>query len=163
MSGLLPLVDDFRSSQKTYYKRRCDSLDFVTYSWGVNLALGESSKCYVNGKADYRLIAGLAAFQDGISRLLIGAKDYRVALMCAEQDPLTCHRTILVCRALKPHQIHIEHILRDGAMESHETAERRLMFEEGENPGQAEIFAPVSANTDVALNRAYDRRGSRSV
>ena len=118
-------------------------------------------EAYVGGKADYRLIATLPTFQEGIVRVLGGAKDYRIALMCAEQDPLTCHRTILVCRALKPHGPRIEHLLRDGSAESHEEAETRLMLEEGEKPGQGDIFASASGDTDVALDRAYDRRGGR--
>jgi hypothetical protein len=27
-----------------------------------------------------------------------GARKYRIALMCAEKDPLQCHRTILVAK-----------------------------------------------------------------
>lgn len=116
---------------------------------------------YIGGKADYQLIADLPAFHEGIQRVLTGAKEYRIALMCAEQDPLTCHRTILICRALKSHQIPIEHVLRDGTAELHEAAEVRLMLEEGENPDQADIFSSQAADTGDALNRAYDRRGSR--
>jgi hypothetical protein len=47
--------------------------------------------------------------------------------MCAEKEPLECHRTILVCRNLKGESIQIKHILGDGGIEDHCDTERRLI------------------------------------
>jgi len=41
-------------------------------------------------------------------------RDFYLALMCAEKDPLTCHRTILVRGTLRL-GIHVEHILGTAA------------------------------------------------
>lgn len=117
-------------------------------------------ECYVAGKAEYERIAKLPVFAEGISRVLTGAAEYRIVLMCAEHDPLTCHRTVLVCRYLKKHDLALAHILRDGRVEPHEQAEHRLMLEEGENPDQTDIFAAAD-EFDSALTRAYTRRGDR--
>jgi uncharacterized protein (DUF488 family) len=54
-------------------------------------------------------------------------RDFRLALMCAEKDPLECHRTILVTRYLDALQIAVEHILEDGNLESHGKALSRLL------------------------------------
>jgi uncharacterized protein (DUF488 family) len=120
----------------------------------------EERECYVEGQAKYEKIARTAAFLDGIARVLKGADTYRIALMCAEQDPLTCHRTILICRHLKASQIPIQHILRDGNLEPHEEVERRLMLEEREDPDQHDMFCE-SASAESALERAYTKRGER--
>jgi uncharacterized protein (DUF488 family) len=117
-------------------------------------------ECYVAGQAEYERIAKLPSFVEGITRLLKGATEYQITLMCAEHDPLTCHRTILVCRHLKSPDLAIEHILRDGSIEIHEQAEHRLMLEEGENPHQTDIFASEN-DLDSALRRAYLKRGGR--
>ena len=114
-------------------------------------------ECYIGGQASYEKIAKLPAFAAGIERLLDGARKYRVALMCAEQDPLTCHRTILVCHELKKHGVLIKHIRRDGALEDHEQAEQRLVEEELGSSGQADMFATAHGFSEI-LERAYARR-----
>ena len=54
--------------------------------------------CYENGKISYNRLSETALFKEGLKRVRQGMKSYRIALMCAEKDPATCHRTILVCR-----------------------------------------------------------------
>src|ERR1700722_6372632 len=114
----------------------------------------DEAECYVNGRASYERISKLPAFADGIKRLLIGAHKYRLTLMCAEHDPLTCHRTILVCHELKKHGILIKHIRRDGALEDHEQAEQRLVEEELGSSGQADMFATAHGFSQI-LEHAY--------
>ena len=60
----------------------------------------QNKQQYRDGVADYEKIAATEAFQAGLRRVLDGAATHRVALMCAEQYPLDCHRCLLVGRAL---------------------------------------------------------------
>lgn len=116
----------------------------------------EESACYVGGQASYSLIAGLPAFRIGLNRIASGAAQMRIALLCAEKDPLTCHRGILVSRELQRMGIPIEHILSDGGLEGHAAAEHRLMQEEGFTPGQMDIFG--DADDASNLETAYQMR-----
>jgi hypothetical protein len=128
----------------------------------------DEPECYVDGQASYDRIAKLPAFAAGIERLLQGAQKYRVALMCAEQDPLTCHRTILVCRELpkyapQQHALAISHICRSGELEAHSQAEQRLVEEElGKQlrSEQTDLFAGRPALAQL-LQQAYERRADR--
>lgn len=90
-------------------------------------ARSEDPACYKNGRVRYPLLARTALFRQGIERVLKGAKDYRVALMCAEKEPLECHRTLLVARALDELGVPIQHILADGRLEMHGDAMLRLL------------------------------------
>ncbi|HEX2791681.1 MAG TPA: DUF488 domain-containing protein [Steroidobacteraceae bacterium] len=117
----------------------------------------EEPECYVDGRAVYDRIAKLPAFAAGIERVLAGAQSYRVALMCAEADPLTCHRTILVCHELKKYPLSITHIRHDGALEDHAQAERRLVEEELGSPEQADMFVTAHGFQEI-LEQAYARR-----
>jgi uncharacterized protein (DUF488 family) len=83
--------------------------------------------CYVNGKVQYELLAKTAAFQSGLERLQAGATKFRVAMMCAEKEPLVCHRTILVSRHLHDRGFDVRHILGTGDLENHESAITRLL------------------------------------
>jgi hypothetical protein len=47
--------------------------------------------------------------------------------MCAEKEPLECHRTLLVARALDHQGIGVKHILGDGRLEPHKCAIERLL------------------------------------
>jgi hypothetical protein len=88
----------------------------------------EEPECYEDGGALYERIEKAEAFQNGIARLLKGVliKGLRVALLCAEKDPLDCHRFALVCRRLKSDIGDIRHII-GGRVEANEETEQRLM------------------------------------
>ena len=57
--------------------------------------------CYEDGCVNFRRLAEREEFKRGIERLLEMRSKYSIALMCAEKDPLQCHRTILIARAIK--------------------------------------------------------------
>jgi uncharacterized protein (DUF488 family) len=85
-------------------------------------ARSEDPSCYEAGRVQYRRLAQTGLFRQGIERVLTGALRYRIALMCAEKEPLDCHRTLLVSRALEASGASIVHILADGNVEpNHET------------------------------------------
>jgi uncharacterized protein (DUF488 family) len=87
----------------------------------------DDPSCYMNGRVQYARLARSDIFSQGIARVIRGASDYRLALMCAEKDPLDCHRTLLVSPALVERGIVVEHILADGRLESHDDAMERLL------------------------------------
>ena len=92
--------------------------------------LGARSKdpsCYRHGNVDYELLACTKLFRSGLERVREGARTHRISLMCAEKDPLDCHRTILVARNLVEQGVTVSHILSDGSVENHDQAMSRLM------------------------------------
>jgi uncharacterized protein (DUF488 family) len=111
--------------------------------------------CYVDGKVQYGRLAGAEIFKHGIRRLLTGMKTYRIALMCAEKDPITCHRMILVCRALRSEPFRINHILEDGSLESLRDSERRLIH--ALKMPQLRLFEGV----EDLIRRAYNVQSDR--
>jgi uncharacterized protein (DUF488 family) len=90
-------------------------------------ARSEDPSCYENGKVQYARLAATPAFKSGIERVLAGAEKFRVALMCAEKEPLDCHRTLLVSRALARAGASIAHIMADGSVEPQEKTLSRLI------------------------------------
>jgi uncharacterized protein (DUF488 family) len=82
---------------------------------------------YEQGKVQYERLALTDLFQQGLARVREGLKNYRIALMCAEKEPLDCHRSVLVARHLARVGIEIQHIHADGRLESHAEAMERLL------------------------------------
>jgi uncharacterized protein (DUF488 family) len=69
-------------------------------------------------------VAHLPAFQRGIDRLLDGAGRYRIAILCAEEDPTECHRRLWVGRALRARGATVLHIRGDGRLDADEALKR---------------------------------------
>ncbi len=90
-------------------------------------ARSEDKNCYRDGQVQYDLLAQTTLFKEGIKRVEQGAKDFRIALMCAEKEPLECHRTILVARRLFENGFAVKHILYDGRVEDHASTIERLI------------------------------------
>ena len=90
-------------------------------------ARSNNPDCYVDGKAVYEKIASTKEFNDGIQRILQGTKNYNISLMCAEKDPITCHRAVLICQHLRESGLDINHILKNGDLETHYNLEERLL------------------------------------
>jgi hypothetical protein len=85
--------------------------------------------------------------------------------MCAEREPLDCHRCLLVARALAARGFTIGHILYDGTIESHATTERRLLDLAGDD---GDLFATglndrmAAAYCSRARAVAYRAKASRA-
>lgn len=89
-------------------------------------ARSDDPACYVDGKLQYDLLAQTPLFQRGLERVYEGAQHFKIALMCAEKEPLECHRTILVSRHLVKLGFSVDHIHADGSLENHADAMERL-------------------------------------
>lgn len=90
-------------------------------------ARSDNPACYRNGKVQYDLLAQQAVFLDGLSRVREGMSRYTIALMCAEKDPIECHRALLVARHLYQSGTTVTHIHANGSLEPHEVFESRLL------------------------------------
>lgn len=90
-------------------------------------ARSDDPACYEGGKVRYDRLARTSIFKAGLDRVLSGAQKYRIALMCAEKEPLDCHRTLLVSRALEQLGVSIVHILSDGSTEAQPETMSRLL------------------------------------
>lgn len=126
-------------------------------------ARSEDPLCYSEGKVQYEKLARTELFLDGVRRLLAGMEQYRVAMMCAEKEPLACHRTILVSRAVEERGVKVLHILSDGAVEEHEAATERLLalLEMGEPNMFAGKNELVNEAYRIQAERiAYERKDS---
>lgn len=71
-----------------------------------------------DGYVLYSRVAESLLFLEGIRRLETGVTKYRVALLCSEEDPLACHRRLLVGRVLARRGVPLDHIRGDGRIQT---------------------------------------------
>jgi len=107
---------------------------------------------YRDGVADYEAMAARPEFLSGLDQLIDAAAQARVCLMCAEREPLDCHRCLLIARSLAERRLAVGHILHDGTIEPHAATEQRLLALDGD---ACDLFA---AGQQERLAAAYRRR-----
>ena len=107
---------------------------------------------YRDGVADYEAMARRPEFRSGLAGLCAEAERHCVCLMCAEREPLDCHRCLLVARVLAERGISIGHILYDGTVTPHAAIERQLLADYDDG---ADLFG---AGQSDRLAAAYRRR-----
>lgn len=72
------------------------------------------------GRLDYARRALAPDFRAGLDRLHALARDATTAILCAEEDPVNCHRSLLIAPALRERGIAVTHIRGDGRVERDE-------------------------------------------
>lgn len=117
------------------------------------------------GYADFEKVMYDKDFLSGIKRLKVGCeKGYRIVLMGAKQDPISCHRCILLGRALREHGFNIKHILDDCTLASQEAMEERLLkkyYGEG-NQMTIDGYMGTDPSEEDLLRECY-RKGNREI
>jgi uncharacterized protein (DUF488 family) len=112
--------------------------------------------CYdAEGRVSYTKLAQTAPFRKGIERLLTGMQQHRIAIMCAEREPLDCHRTILVSRELERAGVPVTHIRHDGALEPHTQLMTRLAAE------LDLVGTDMFRTPNELIEDAYEKQGAR--
>ena len=84
-----------------------------------------------DGLVDYAMRRRAPDFVEGLERALALSRTSVIAIMCAEEDPLQCHRFLMICLALQERGVTPVHIRRGGALESQSNAEDRLLVLHG--------------------------------
>jgi uncharacterized protein (DUF488 family) len=113
---------------------------------------------YREGVADYEAMAARPEFAAGLARVMDASARQRVCLLCAEREPLDCHRCLLVGRALCERRLTLGHIRPDGTIEPHAATEERLLALAG---GEADLFCDRAERLAQAYRRRAQAVGAR--
>jgi uncharacterized protein (DUF488 family) len=117
-----------------------------------------------DGRVDYRRVRRTPAFQSGLDDLCRALEESTVAMLCSEEDPLVCHRGLMIAPALVERGIAPAHIRGDGTLETSARFEDRLLAETGVGAGILDgLFAATvgSAERERILDEAYQTQARR--
>lgn len=90
----------------------------------------QTQQCYYTseGYLDFEKFTQSDIFNEGYNKILLGIKrGYTFVLMCAEVDPIDCHRNIMIAREFYKRGFDIKNIMKDGTIKTQEDIERRLL------------------------------------
>lgn len=125
----------------------------------------ESPSLYdADGLVNYERVRGTAAFQQGLERLCQATEKFRVAMLCGEEDPLDCHRGLMITPALAERGVQPGHVRKEDRIESTPEMEARLLAETGVGDGLLDgLFATMISDEERGrlLAEAYRAMAQR--
>jgi uncharacterized protein (DUF488 family) len=165
---------DVRSSPFSRYNPHTNGPQLATELRSVGIAyvfLGEQlggrpapRELYDEDRVDYERVRQTAFFREGLDRLIRGCDLHVVAMMCGEEDPLDCHRGLMITPALGEVGIFPGHLRRDGRIETTPEMEQRLLSLTKVGEGLVDgLFAEQLDAEDqrALLAEAYRRRAKK--
>ena len=123
----------------------------------------ENHAFYKNGRLDFDLFSHSQQFLSGMKRVEDGIHHgYCPVLMCAEKNPITCHRAIMIARKFKEAGYRVIHLLPDGKEKKHEELERDLLNLYFPDREQISLFdAEGPQNDQERLRKAYELQNDK--
>jgi uncharacterized protein (DUF488 family) len=111
-----------------------------------------------DGHVLYDRVAATSLFQEGLLRLERGIREYKVAIVCAEENPAACHRRLLVGRVLLNHGIQVEHIRGDGRIQT----EEEVAAEVNPDRDQLSLFQKVELEPSKSISSVLRKKRPNS-
>jgi uncharacterized protein (DUF488 family) len=101
------------------------------------------------GHALYGPMSQESRFCDAIDRIITGARSHRIALLCSEGDPESCHRRLLVGKVLTERGVELRHILSGGSV----SVEREVALEHSQQGSLLDEGATAWRSTQSVSHR----------
>ena len=147
----IEVVADVRSQPYSRHAPHFNARDIEAILWDngirrlfLGFALGgrpTAEEFYdADGRVDYARIERSRSFLDGIKQLESSIREHKITLLCSEEDPIGCHRRLLVGRVLGERGIVVRHIRGDGSVQA-----------EGEASGDQPVLFP---DTEVSVRKS---------
>ena len=158
---------DVRSTPKSSYYKDFDDSNLLPLlknngilyrNYKEEFGARQDNKDFYNSKGflDFEVFAKSQQFNDGIDKIK-KAQDmgYVVCLMCAEKDPINCHRTILIARNLDKKGFEVKHILATEETCEQKEIDSRLLEKYCPHRSQISLFNENNLSDEESLEKAY--------
>lgn len=116
---------------------------------------------FENGVVSFKKVSITQNFQSGIKRIVEGIKkEFKIALMCSERDPINCHRFGLISHELFKIGINVFHIFDNGIILSNEELEKKLIEIYISDFNQLSLLEEQSNNENV-IEKIYEKHNKK--
>ena len=116
-----------------------------------------------DGIVDFVKVNNSRLYVEAIDNLLVGInrRNEKICLMCAEKDPIDCHRTILISKSLKDRGVTALHIVQNGKLINQIDIEKRLLEKYYPDRNQMSIFEEENLSVEEYINNAYIQQNKK--
>lgn len=118
----------------------------------------QTDKCFFSkeGYLDFKKYTKSDKFNKGYEQICKGIEmGYTFALMCAEVDPIDCHRNIMIAREFSERGFEIKNIMKSGGTQSQTEIEKRLLNKYFGERNQVSLFGDMVEEAEL-INNAYN-------
>ena len=112
------------------------------------------------GFLDFEMFASSENYNQGYRKIETGLKkNYIVALMCSEKDPMDCHRAIMISRTFNENGHSVLHLSPDKNPITQAEIEKRLLNKYFPDRNQSSLFEDPESD-EVLISKAYRMRNA---
>lgn len=136
---------------KEYFREILKKDGFTYIYMGQEFGAKRGSKQSYNneGYADFEKVIQEEIFLNGIERIKNGIDmRYKIVLLGAMQEPIRCHRSIMVGRFLNKEGIHVKYILHEGNLATQDNIEEELLNKYFSDRNQISIDSLLGTGQD---------------
>ncbi len=110
---------------------------------------------------DFEKVTQSKQFKDGLEKIKEGLNQgINFVLMCAEKDPINCHRSIMIAHAMQKNGIEVLHIMYDEKLQTQSEIDKGLLELYFPDRNQLNLFAQ-SSNEQELIEQAYKKQNEK--
>ena len=113
------------------------------------------------GFVDFEKFTQSDQFKKGLAKIKKGLElGYNFVLMCAEKDPINCHRSIMIGYAMQKNGIEVLHIMHDGQLQPQGEIDKILLELYFSDRNQLNLFIKSSDEQEL-IEQAYKKQNAK--
>ena len=159
----LPYSKFFSDYNKDCLEQKLKRAGIFYRNYATEFGAKQDEKRYFSKEnyLDFELFAKSISFLKGFDKLKDGmAQNYSFVLMCAEKDPINCHRTILVSRCFHDAGYKVIHLLPNNITMTQDAIENRLLKKYFPNIDKNQTTLFDNIDNSYYISRAYKKRNA---
>lgn len=154
-----PFSKHYPDYNKDVLEQRLKQHGILYRNYAKEFGARQTNPIYYSGDiVDFDKFIQSAQFLEGVSRVTKGIeKGYKFALMCAEKDPINCHRSIMLGKGFSKNGYEVNHIISKTNIETQNELEERLLEIYHQDRFQLTLFGEDRSEADLIAD-AYTKR-----
>lgn len=154
-----PFSNYYADYNKDTLERTLKEHNILYRNYANEFGARQTNPAFYSGDiVDFDKFIKSAQFLEGVSKVKKGIeRGYKFVLMCAEKDPIKCHRSIMLGKGFSENGFDVKHIVSKKELESQKELEERLLEMYHQDRFQLTLFGGEQSDSEL-LADAYKKQ-----